>query len=41
MLSQTVALPRLVVEVEAVVVVKPLEFSLELGTIDILRETQS
>ena len=35
------ALPHLVAEVEAVVVVKALEFSLEIGTIEILRETQS
>ena len=32
---------HLVAEVEVVVVVKALEFSLEIGTIEILRETQS
>ena len=32
---------HLVAEVEAVVVVKAFEFSLETGTIEILRETQS
>ena len=32
---------HLVAEVEAVVVVKAFEFSLEIGTIEILKETQS
>ena len=35
------ALPHLAAKVEAVVLVKALEFSLEIGTIEILRETQS